>query len=147
MLVPLEMLWLEAIRLLRWNGPVTRAWNSAPTTGTMTTTEGTALRKTKGAGGSISTTPNKNPHLCLTMTLTNKMLCSTLIFRRCHSANLNGVYYPNGHYSASTDDGVVWYPWKGWWYSLKTSAMKLRPVDHKTRLADDQVAVSLKPPF
>ncbi|XP_014876972.1 fibrinogen-like protein 1 [Poecilia latipinna] len=67
-------------------------------------------------------------------------------FNKCHSANLNGVYYPNGHYSASTDDGVVWYPWRGWWYSLKTSIMKLRPVDHKTHLTNDQVAVSLKPP-
>ncbi|KAK5614877.1 hypothetical protein CRENBAI_010446 [Crenichthys baileyi] len=64
-------------------------------------------------------------------------------FNKCHSANLNGLYYPNGHYSALTDDGVVWYPWRGWWYSLKTSVMKLRPVDYKTGLTNDQTRVSL----
>ncbi|CAL8264339.1 unnamed protein product [Lota lota] len=50
-------------------------------------------------------------------------------FNRCHSANLNGLYYHRGYYSAVTDDGVVWYPWKGWWYSLQTTVMKLRPAD------------------
>ncbi|KAM4621405.1 fibrinogen-like protein 1 [Polymixia lowei] len=53
-------------------------------------------------------------------------------FNRCHSANLNGLYYPRGHYSATTDDGVVWYTWRGWWYSLKTTVMMLRPTDFKT---------------
>ncbi|XP_056143985.1 fibrinogen-like protein 1 [Lampris incognitus] len=52
-------------------------------------------------------------------------------FNRCHSAHLNGLYYPRGYYSALTDDGVVWYAWKGWWYSLKTSVMQLRPTDFK----------------
>ncbi|KAM9470366.1 fibrinogen-like protein 1 [Clarias gariepinus] len=47
-------------------------------------------------------------------------------FNRCHSANLNGLYY-NGPYSAVTDNGIVWYTWHGWWYSLKTVEMKIRP--------------------
>lgn len=47
-------------------------------------------------------------------------------FNRCHSANLNGFYYL-GPYSAVTDDGIVWYPWHGWWYSLKSVQMKIRP--------------------
>ncbi|XP_073343203.1 fibrinogen-like protein 1 [Pagrus major] len=67
-------------------------------------------------------------------------------FNKCHSAHLNGKYYPNGHYSASTDDGVVWYPWRGWWYSLKTSVMKLRPVDFKIDPIDDPNAVHRTPP-
>uniref|UniRef100_A0A3Q1GU31 Fibrinogen-like protein 1 n=1 Tax=Acanthochromis polyacanthus TaxID=80966 RepID=A0A3Q1GU31_9TELE len=58
-------------------------------------------------------------------------------FNKCHSAHLNGRYYPSGHYSASTDDGVVWYTWRGWWYSLKTSIMKLRPIDFKIDAIDD----------
>ncbi|EAW63801.1 fibrinogen-like 1, isoform CRA_c, partial [Homo sapiens] len=37
----------------------------------------------------------------------------------CHSANLNGVYY-SGPYTAKTDNGIVWYTWHGWWYSLKS---------------------------
>ncbi|XP_070693177.1 fibrinogen-like protein 1 [Pempheris klunzingeri] len=67
-------------------------------------------------------------------------------FNRCHSAHLNGMYYPNGHYSASTDDGVVWYPWRGWWYSLKTSIMKLRPVGFKIDPIEDPNAVPLRRP-
>uniref|UniRef100_A0A8D2LVL4 Fibrinogen-like protein 1 n=1 Tax=Varanus komodoensis TaxID=61221 RepID=A0A8D2LVL4_VARKO len=47
-------------------------------------------------------------------------------FNRCHSANLNGLYY-NGPYSATTDNGIVWYTWHGWWYSLKSVVMKVRP--------------------
>uniref|UniRef100_A0A665TQF7 Fibrinogen-like protein 1 n=2 Tax=Echeneis naucrates TaxID=173247 RepID=A0A665TQF7_ECHNA len=62
-------------------------------------------------------------------------------FNKCHTANLNGMYYPNGHYNAMTDDGVVWYTWKGWWYSLKTSIMKLRPADFKIDSIDDPSAV------
>ncbi|XP_004452128.1 fibrinogen-like protein 1 [Dasypus novemcinctus] len=49
-------------------------------------------------------------------------------FNRCHSSNLNGRYY-RGPYSADTDNGVVWYTWRGWWYSLKSVAMKIRPSD------------------
>lgn len=49
-------------------------------------------------------------------------------FNKCHSAHLNGQYYPGGHYSSWSDSGIVWFPWRGWWYSLKTSVMKIRPV-------------------
>ncbi|XP_077465691.1 fibrinogen-like protein 1 [Stigmatopora argus] len=58
-------------------------------------------------------------------------------FNKCHSAHLNGRYYSNGHYGAMTDDGVVWYTWRGWWYSLKTSIMKIRPDDFKIDPWDD----------
>jgi len=47
-------------------------------------------------------------------------------YRYCHTSNLNGLYY-NGDYTASYDNGVVWYHWKGWWYSLKFTEMKIRP--------------------
>lgn len=49
-------------------------------------------------------------------------------FNRCHSANLNGLYYL-GSYSNKTDNGVVWHTWHGWWYSLKSVVMKIRPND------------------
>lgn len=64
---------------------------------------------------------------------------------RCHSAHLNGVYYRGGHYSAVTDDGVVWYPWRGWWYSLKTTIMKLRPADFRMDPVNDPNAVCCTP--
>ncbi|KAM9622715.1 fibrinogen-like protein 1 [Trichechus inunguis] len=49
-------------------------------------------------------------------------------FNRCHAANLNGLYY-KGPYTADTDNGVIWYTWHGWWYSLKSVVMKIRPND------------------
>ena len=49
-------------------------------------------------------------------------------YRRCHSANLNGFYYPSGPYSATHAEGVVWYYWKGYRYSLKVTEMKVRRV-------------------
>lgn len=66
-------------------------------------------------------------------------------FNKCHSVNLNGMYYPNGHYSAVTDDGIVWYTWRGWWYSLKTSVMKLRPNNFKFDPFGDPNAVQRTP--
>uniref|UniRef100_A0A3Q1K2W7 Fibrinogen-like protein 1 n=2 Tax=Anabas testudineus TaxID=64144 RepID=A0A3Q1K2W7_ANATE len=66
-------------------------------------------------------------------------------FNKCHLAHLNGMYYPNGHYSALTDNGVVWYTWRGWWYSLKTSIMKLRPIDFTVDPIDDPNAVNHRP--
>ncbi|KAM8910275.1 fibrinogen-like protein 1 isoform 2-T8 [Spinachia spinachia] len=66
-------------------------------------------------------------------------------FNKCHSAHLNGMYYPNGFYNGLTDDGVVWYPWRGWWYSLKTSVMKLRPTNYKIDPINDSNAVPHRP--
>lgn len=71
------------------------------------------------------------------------MTFSSVSSLRCHSAHLNGVYYSKGHYSAVTDDGIVWYTWRGWWYSLKTTIMKLRPTDFRVDPADDPGAVPL----
>lgn len=49
---------------------------------------------------------------------------------RCDSGNLNGHYY-KGPYQAMTDDGVVWYTWHGWWYSIKSVVMMVRAADLK----------------
>ncbi|XP_029442895.1 fibrinogen-like protein 1 [Rhinatrema bivittatum] len=54
-------------------------------------------------------------------------------FNRCHSANLNGLYY-KGPYTAMTDNGIVWYTWHGWWYSLKSVVMKIRPAEFERNL-------------
>ncbi|XP_021164931.2 fibrinogen like 1B [Fundulus heteroclitus] len=48
-------------------------------------------------------------------------------FNRCHAANLNGKFYRKGKYKAEYDNGVVWGTWKGLWYSLRHTAMKVRP--------------------
>lgn len=48
---------------------------------------------------------------------------------RCDSGNLNGQYH-TGPYQAMTD-GVVWYTWHGWWYSIKSVVMMIRAADLK----------------
>jgi len=44
-------------------------------------------------------------------------------YKNCYDSNLNGVY-------KGGDDGVEWYHWKGWWYSLRFTEMKIRPFDY-----------------
>ncbi|XP_056254390.1 fibrinogen like 1B [Seriola aureovittata] len=49
-------------------------------------------------------------------------------FNRCHAANLNGKFYSKGKYRGQYDNGVVWGTWKGLWYSLRHTTMKVRPL-------------------
>ncbi|XP_030215997.1 fibrinogen like 1B [Gadus morhua] len=49
-------------------------------------------------------------------------------FNRCHTANLNGRFYRGGEYKGTNDNGVVWGTWRGLWYSLRHTAMKVRPL-------------------
>ncbi|XP_056267566.1 fibrinogen like 1B [Pseudoliparis swirei] len=49
-------------------------------------------------------------------------------YNRCHAANLNGNFYRKGKYKGPIDNGVVWGTWKGLWYSLRHTAMKVRPL-------------------
>ncbi|XP_031610013.2 fibrinogen like 1B [Oreochromis aureus] len=49
-------------------------------------------------------------------------------YNRCHAANLNGKFYRRGKYKAEYDDGIVWGTWKGLWYSLRHTTMKVRPL-------------------
>ncbi|CAL9685471.1 unnamed protein product [Knipowitschia caucasica] len=49
-------------------------------------------------------------------------------FNRCHAANLNGRFYRKGKYSGEFDNGVVWGTWRGLWYSLRHTTMKVRPL-------------------
>ena len=46
-------------------------------------------------------------------------------YEKCHSSNLNGLYLDDVTTEYAT--GVVWGPWTGYYFSLKTSEMKLRP--------------------
>ncbi|XP_060941667.1 fibrinogen-like protein 1 [Limanda limanda] len=54
-------------------------------------------------------------------------------FSRCDSGNLNGHYY-KGPSQAMAEDGVVWYTWHGWWYSIKSVVMMVRAADLKQSL-------------
>ncbi|KAF7701279.1 fibrinogen like 1B isoform X1 [Silurus meridionalis] len=48
-------------------------------------------------------------------------------YNRCHAANLNGKFYRGGKYTAKHDNGVVWSTWRGIWYSIRHTSMKVRP--------------------
>ncbi|XP_045066284.1 fibrinogen like 1B isoform X5 [Coregonus clupeaformis] len=49
-------------------------------------------------------------------------------YNRCHAANLNGKFYRGGVYKGLYDNGVVWGTWRGLWYSLRHTTIKLRPL-------------------
>uniref|UniRef100_A0A8D3A8P3 Fibrinogen like 1B n=1 Tax=Scophthalmus maximus TaxID=52904 RepID=A0A8D3A8P3_SCOMX len=49
-------------------------------------------------------------------------------FNRCHAANLNGKFYRTGKYKGKYDNGLVWGTWRGLWYSLRHTTMKVRPL-------------------
>ncbi|XP_078356931.1 ryncolin-2-like [Oculina patagonica] len=49
-------------------------------------------------------------------------------YKACHRSNLNGFYHQGGQHS-SYADGVNWYHWKGYYYSMKRAEMKIRPVN------------------
>ena len=46
-------------------------------------------------------------------------------YSKCHHSNLNGHYLASN--TTSFADGVIWFDFKGHYYSLKTSEMKVRP--------------------
>ncbi|XP_010869361.1 fibrinogen-like protein 1 [Esox lucius] len=56
-------------------------------------------------------------------------------YNRCHAANLNGKFYRGGPYQGRYDNGVVWGTWRGLWYSLRHTSIKLRPLLTLDRVA------------
>ena len=46
-------------------------------------------------------------------------------YKSCYEANLNGLYLEGG--DVSSQDGISWLSWKGYYYSAMKSAMLIRP--------------------
>nr|KAF6274877.1 angiopoietin 2 [Pipistrellus kuhlii] len=57
-----------------------------------------------------------------------QMLTGGWWFDACGPSNLNGMYYPQRQ-STNRFNGIKWYYWKGSGYSLKATAMMIRPAD------------------
>jgi hypothetical protein len=47
-------------------------------------------------------------------------------YNACHSSNLNAFYYHGNH--SSYADGINWYHWKGHYYSMKKTTMKIKGI-------------------
>ena len=47
--------------------------------------------------------------------------------RYCYHSLLTGKYYTSGGPKTSAPHGIIWYRWKGWYYSLRVAEMKIRP--------------------
>ena len=65
-------------------------------------------------------------------------------YEHCHYSNLNGLYHRGNH--SSYANGVNWKDWKGYYYSLKRTEMKIRPVDFWTVIfmAQQRYSTNLK---
>jgi ficolin len=48
-------------------------------------------------------------------------------YQNCHATNLNGAYL-RGHHPAIYAQGVTWYSFRGQYYSLKRTEMKIPPI-------------------
>ncbi|XP_066090741.1 angiopoietin-2 isoform X1 [Saccopteryx bilineata] len=57
-----------------------------------------------------------------------QMLTGGWWFDACGPSNLNGMYYPQRQ-NMNRFNGIKWYYWKGSGYSLKATAMMIRPAD------------------
>ncbi|XP_035229138.1 techylectin-5A-like [Stegodyphus dumicola] len=51
-------------------------------------------------------------------------------YRKCHASNLNGFYLKGPHESPS--NGIEWKEFRGLYYSLKDTVMKIRSIDYQT---------------
>ena len=54
------------------------------------------------------------------------MHCGGWWYSSCTYANPNGVYYPSSSVTPGSCDGLSWYNWKGFNYSLKSTVLRIQ---------------------
>ena len=47
--------------------------------------------------------------------------------RDCYNSLLTGKYFTSGGPRNTEPRGIIWYHWRGWFYSLRVAEMKIRP--------------------
>lgn len=114
--------------------PLIMGCNSAPGTKiTIATCREAVLQRTEEAGGITGDAKGFLNFIGIAFCTLNALFYRLLNYR-CHAANLNGRFYRGGEYKAKYDNGVVWGTWRGLWYSLRHTAMKVRPSSYMDNL-------------
>ena len=80
-------------------------------------TEGDSMSNTNGMMFSTKDQDNDRDHTSCAQSYTGAWW-----YNRCHLSNLNGRHGVNSY-----GQGINWHTWKGYYYSLKESAMKVKP--------------------
>ena len=116
------------VDLADWSGQTAYASYSAFSIANSSSYYRLTVGEYSGTAGDGLTYHNGQPFSALGRDLTSKKCVSDYLgawwYGGCHFSNLNGLY--KRATTISYADSVVWQPWRGYYYSLKISEMKIK---------------------